>query len=391
MTALTLLIFSRIKGLIGMSNLRFKNPTPLILYALYLALGFVSFGWSTKIGYSALQWFMTFESLIFVIIYMKTIALVNEHFTDHFIDLTKIFSKSIFFILLIMIVGSFIDPDLFYRGMRGGEEQRFGGYFMNPNELGMLSSIGAALSFLFLQKSDKKLWPGLMLALCIAALILTASRSSLIGFMAIMGILVLRSDNRKMKLAMAAGAAIAVPFAIKTIIFKDGGGVDEVLSMTGRIPFWTALLQEGITREPFFGFGFMRIDYTDYFQGRNTYKASMTHNTFMQVLLNLGFVGFFIVFWQVVATFRNWVVDKTSRYRDFFIAMVIPVIINSLTEFGIFGDANYGILFWQFLIVLFIVEVDPKRSLHDTVRANWIQARYYGVTNNSSRPVPAPV
>ena len=77
-------------------------------------------------------------------------------------------------------------------------------------------------------------------------------------------------------------------------IFKDDGGIDEVLSMTGRLPFWTALLNEGIVREPFFGFGFMRINYTDYFQGLNTYPAKMTHNTFMQVLMNLGFVGFFI-------------------------------------------------------------------------------------------------
>ncbi len=121
----------------------------------------------------------------------------------------------------------------------------------------------------------------------------------------------------------------------------------------------------------------MRIDYTDYFQGRNTYKASMTHNTFMQVLLNVGFVGFFIVFWQVVSTFRNWVKEKGHRYSDFFIAMVIPVVINSLTEFGIFGDANYGILFWQFLIVVFVIQIDPKRTLSQTVRSKVLQSRYY--------------
>ena len=55
----------------------------------------------------------------------------------------------------------------------------------------------------------------------------------------------------------------------------------EVLSMTGRIPYWMALLQEDIVKEPFFGYGFRRINYTDYFEGLNTYAEKMTHNTFM--------------------------------------------------------------------------------------------------------------
>ncbi|MFT5279291.1 MAG: exopolysaccharide production protein ExoQ [Bacteroidia bacterium] len=388
MTGLTLWIFMTIKGIIGMSNIRFKSPMPLILYVMYLTLGFISFTWSNKIQYSALQWFMTFESLVFVIIYMKTIALVNEHFPDFGIDLVKVFTRVIFFILLIMVIGSFIDPDTFYRGMRGGEEQRFGGYFMNPNELGMLASIGSALAFLYAQKAEKKFWPIAMTLLCIAALLMTASRSSLIGFLLIIGILIMKSEHKNLKIVMIIGGVLAVPVAVRFIIFKDGGGLDEVLSMTGRIPFWKALLAEGITREPFFGFGFMRIDYTDYFQGRNTYKAAMTHNTFMQVLLNVGFVGFFIVFWQVVSTFRNWVKEKGHRYSDFFIAMVIPVVINSLTEFGIFGDANYGILFWQFLIVLFIVEVDPKRSISQIARSKILQSRYYW--NKEERKVAMP-
>ncbi len=103
----------------------------------------------------------------------------------------------------------------------------------------------------------------------------------------------------------------------------------------------------------------------------------MSHKPTYEEFLNIGFVRFFIVFWQVVSTFRNWVAEKGHRYSDFFIAMVIPVVINSLTEFGIFGDANYGILFWQFLIVLFIVEVDPKRSISQIARSKILQSRYY--------------
>ncbi len=111
---------------------------------------------------------------------------------------------------------------------------------------------------------------------------------------------------------MLIGVALAVPAILKFVIFKDDGG-----------------LNEGIIREPFFGFGFMRINYTDYFESLNTYAAKMTHNTFMQVLMNLGFVGFFVAFWQLVATIHNYLKERgKSLYGDFFMAMFIPIFIN---------------------------------------------------------------
>ena len=201
-------------------------------------------------------------------------------------------------------------------------------------------------------------------------LVLTSSRSSLIGFLLIMGILILKSDHKKIKIAMLLLSASIAPFAINAIIFKDGGGFEEVMSMTGRLPFWKALLHEGIVKEPFFGYGFMRINYTDYFQGLNTYPGKMTHNTFMQVLMNLGFVGLFIAIFQVFFTIKNYYKFKSDDYSNYFIALFIPVMINSFTEFGIFGDANYGILFWQFLILLFIFK---KRENLTTREKSWLK------------------
>jgi O-antigen ligase len=176
---------------------------------------------------------------------------------------------------------------------------------------------------------------------------------------------------------MFIGVVLAIPVFLNFVIFKDAGDVEEVLSMTGRIPFWTALLNDGIVKEPFFGYGFMRINYTDYFVSLNTYAAKMTHNTFMQVLMNLGFVGLFIVFWQLVLTLRNFFKERqTSLYGHFFIALFIPIFINSLTEFGIFGEANYGILFYQFLILLFSIQIRESRSKKETLLFNLFQKRW---------------
>jgi O-antigen ligase len=358
MTFSVFLILRQLKTYGCVNILQLKNTMNLILYIAYLALGFASFAWSTDPMYSALQWFMTFESFVFVYLFFQVVYTVNNYFPQKKINLVNIFVKSIFPIIVIFIIGSFVLPDFFYREMRGGEEIRLGGWIMNPNELGMLASILGALSYLYINKKKigGRIFGIISIASSLLILALTSSRSSLIGFLIILGILILKSDSKKLKIVMFVLTALAAPIAIDEIIFKDGGGIEEVMSMTGRLPFWTALLNEGIIKEPFFGYGFMRINYTEYFQGLNTYPGKMTHNTFMQILMNLGFVGLFIGLFQVFFTVKNYIKCRKDDYANFFIAIFIPVMINSFTEFGIFGDANYGILFWQFLIFLFLFE-----------------------------------
>ncbi|MFK7757416.1 MAG: O-antigen ligase family protein, partial [Flavobacteriales bacterium] len=341
MAGAVLYILSILKRLGHVGALQFKHVLAPAFYVLYLILGFASFMWSSKWQYSALQWFMTAESFVFVLLFMKVVVIYNTHYPEKTINFIRVFAWAIFPIMLTFVIGSFAAEDTFYRGMRGGEEQRLGGWIMNPNELGMLASISAAMSYMYLQMTKHKFWGFMMMAAAVLVLVLTSSRSSAIGFLLIMGILILKSNNKRLKIIMFSGITVALPLLVRFVVFKDDGGVEEVLSMTGRLPFWTALLNEGIVHEPFFGYGFMRINYTDYFQGLNTYPARMTHNTFMQILMNLGFVGFFIGIWNVILSIRNFLFHKKHPYAKFFIALLIPVIINSFTEFGIFGDANY--------------------------------------------------
>ncbi len=368
MTGAILLLQFKLSQLGCIASFKYKNTLSPLLYGVYLILGLASFSWSTDPQYSALQWIMVVESLTFVFIYMRVVAMVNFYFPQHPVNMVQLFVWATFPIMLVFLIGSFAFPDLFWRGMRGGEEFRLGGYLMNPNELGMLSSIAAAMGYIHLQKTKHKATTIVSMLVALAVLGMTSSRSTAIGFLLIIGILILKSNNTKLKVAMFSSMAIAFPFILKFVIFKEGGGVEEVMSMTGRLPFWKALLNEGIVREPFLGYGFMRINYTDYFQGLNTYPAKMTHNTFMQVLMNLGFVGFFVAFWQLIATVRNYFKEKTSPYRDFFIALFIPAFINSITEFGIFGETNYGILFYQFLILLFVIEIRTNWTFQEKIR-----------------------
>ncbi|MBK8669216.1 MAG: O-antigen ligase family protein [Saprospiraceae bacterium] len=191
------------------------------------------------------------------------------------------------------------------------------------------------------------------------ALMETGSRSSLIGVLLIIMYHIFQSEKKKVKIVIIAAMLIITPPAIWKVVLKDGDPerIEEIMSMTGRLPFWKALITEGLPREPLLGFGFMRIDYKEYFQSTHTYPGKMTHNTFIQVLMNLGFIGLTIVLFQVFFTIRAMLREEKSK-RLFLVGIFIPILINSFTEFGIFGESNYGILFYQLIIFLWPSKTD---------------------------------
>ncbi|SMG11296.1 O-antigen ligase [Marivirga sericea] len=348
------LVYKKIIAYGAIDNLKWHNVPSIFMYVLYLLLGFASFLWTTNIGVSALQWFMTTQTLVFCYFFIKCLYLLDKFFPEHKIRLFNLLGNVCFVLITIFVVGMWVNPDVFFRYTHGGEEARLGGYMMNPNELGMLAGVGVAGLLFDLKRDHKKAWTIFKLLVLFYGLYATGSRSSLIGALLIIGFHVKQSSNTKLKILIITGMIVVAPVAIYKVVLKDGDSsrIEEVLSMTGRLPFWTALINEGLPREPMLGFGFMRIDYKEYFQSTHTYPGKMTHNTFLQVLMNLGFVGITIVIFQMIFTFKG-ISKEHSEKRLMLLSMLIPLIINSLTEFGIFGESNYGILFYQ-LIILYI-------------------------------------
>lgn len=335
-------------------NLKTNNILSMVFYGLYLLLGFASFMWSTNVGYSALQWFMTSQTLVFCFFFVKSLYLLDQFFPNHPIRLYNLLGNAAFVLITVFVVGMYVNPDVFYRLTHGGEEARLGGYMMNPNELGMLAGVGVAGLMFDIRRNHRKWWTILKLLILFYGLYATGSRSSLIGALLIIGFHVLQSEQKKFAIAAFVIMMLVAPVAIYKVVLKDGDPerMEEVLTLTGRLPFWQALINEGLPREPLLGFGFMRIDYKEYFQSTHTYPGKMTHNTFMQVLMNLGLVGITIILFQMLFTARG-ILKENAEKKLMLFCLLIPLIINSFTEFGIFGESNYGILFYQ-LIIMYI-------------------------------------
>jgi hypothetical protein len=363
------LIYKMLLNYGAVDSLKWKNIFSPLLYGGYLILGFISFMWSTNVAYSSLQWFMTAQTLVFCYYFVKILYLLDEYFLDHSIRLYNLLGNSVFVLILIFIIGMWTAPDVFFRLTHGGEEARLGGYMMNPNELGMLAGVGIAALIFDLYRKEKKFWTIIKLLVLFYGLYATGSRSSLIGVFLIIGFHIKQSSNVKLKAVMLIGMLLITPIAVFEIILKGGDRerIEEVMSMTGRLPFWTALINEGLPREPLLGFGFMCIDYKEYFQSTHTYPGKMTHNTFMQVLMNLGFIGLTIVIFQIIFTLYG-IGKEPKEKRLMLFSLLIPLMINSFTEFGIFGESNFGILFYQLIIIYIAFRRSPyltrKQKIH---------------------------
>lgn len=359
----SILIYKKIINHGAVNTMGYKNSFSPLFYIFYLFLGLMSFMWSTDPGFSALQWFMTFQSFVFAYFFIKSLKILDTFYPGHNIRLYHLLGNTVFILQLIFAIGLWVNPDVFFRLTNGGEEARLGGTIMNPNELGMLAGVGVACLIFDLYRFKNKTWTIIKILVIFYTLFMTGSRSSLIGALLIIFFHINQTKRQGLKLAIIGGVLMVMPFAINEMILKGGDEkrMEEILTLTGRLPFWHALITEGLPREPLLGFGYMRIDYKDFFQSVHTYPGKMTHNTFMQVLMNLGFIGLTVVLFQVFFTLRAFFTENKET-KLMLIGILIPIVINSFTEFGIFGESNYGIMFYQ----LIIFSVSFKNRTHLT-------------------------
>ena len=341
----------------------YENHLSGLFYLAYVLLGIASILWSTDVMFTVLQLMMLVESVFFVMAFYHLLVL-GEFLTSGRSSFARILAISISIISVCFLIGLYLDPSTFYRDTHGGAVSRLGGFIINPNELGMLAVIGISMTYIRLKEGANRFWNILFWVICVAVLLLTQSRSSLGAFFLVTGLFILMSKSAWLKIGSIGIAVVVLPILIQTIIIKDGD-VGEVMSMTGRLPFWSDLITYGFPERPILGYGFMSISdspFTNKFDSIHAYAASMTHNTFVQVLINLGLVGAFICLIQMLLTFFAIGKTKDITLKLTAIAMLIPLLINSATEFGIFGEANYGIYFYHLVILMFIVQ-NPRKSL----------------------------
>lgn len=344
------------------SFIHFDRILPIGFYLCYLLMGLASLFWTTNLSYSVLQLIMTFQCLIFVVVFYQIILYHDSYYQRDEITFSWLLNRCIFLIALIFIAGNFIDPETFNRQTHGGVVARLGGFIINPNELGMLLVVGIVTIIFELYHRRWIRYNLLALTGCFSALLMTQSRSSLIAFAIVLLIYVVKSKSFALKFATGLASLFAFPFLLQKIFLKENNW-QEILTFTDRLPFWQDLLCYAFPKSPLVGFGFMSIssnEYSNKFMSLHAYAGAMTHNTFLQVLINLGFIGAAICLLQMTFTFIAVTSSTEKRLQLLVATLFIPLLINSMTEFGIFGEHNHGVLFYQFIILFFTLSIRER-------------------------------
>ena len=348
------------------SKLRFSYLMllPFLFYVAYLFWGILSILWTTNLSFTVLQLSMTIETFVFSFFFYKIIRLYDRAYQRKLTSFIFVVNRSIFLMAIIFLIGSQVNPDFFYRTTHGGNVFRLGGLIINPNELGLLSIIGITLSYVEIYFDKNKVYNFIALVACLTMMLMTQSRSSLFAFLIISGFYLLISKNYYLKILAVGVSILALPVVINKIVFKEGN-VDEVTSLTGRTEFWADLIMEAFPLSPICGFGFMSISTNTFYNkyiSTHSYQASMAHNTFVEVLINLGLVGAFICLLQMLLTFFAIAISKERVLQMMAFFMIVPLLINSITEFGIFGHTNYAIMFYQFVFLFFTITVVNRKE-----------------------------
>lgn len=235
---------------------------------------------------------------------------------------------------------------------------------VNPNGLAFI--IATVIPFYYYYATiNKKI---LFLALCLSplfvwAMILTASRSGLVAFIAIIGLIVMRSRNRAVMItALFLATMMVIP--VLSINQKDrylsvvSSETQNAATVENRLIGITKSFQVAM-RRPLFGHGLgtsyeANVNYAD--------LPHRAHNLYAEVAQELGFLGLFLFLTYILAIIRElrkqqaiWN-DPKANHSDFIQAsregLRVFLYMNLLFSLASFGLSGYE---WYLMPALLIV------------------------------------
>ena len=222
------------------------------------------------------------------------------------------------------------------------------GQFANSNELAFTLAIYLPLlvSYLFTKKRLlAKLAVFSFIVLFLIDILLTASRAAYIGVMVYVVYLVLTMKKRIIILFLL------IPIVILATNFDFSDHIKRVTttskelddSAQTRLSSWEAGIAMGLSR-PFVGVGIncFNLAYLEYNKGRD-YNVTTSHNTFISVLAETGFLGALFFYLLVLKCFKDLIALKKnlkgSEEREEMLPLVTG-LLGSMIIFVVCGFFN---------------------------------------------------
>lgn len=236
--------------------------------------------------------YFIFEWLILLfIIYLYHNALDGLDINTAIQDIKIIIWLKIFTTLFVLIVA----PKLVLMG-DSKTVYRIGGYFINPNHLGFLSSM-LALYYMF-YNNKTKIYSFFVVLFLTLLIIITNSRGALFSFILAFTYTLIYSKNIKNYLIMILLSFFMITFFYFNIDYIYRGlDISNIISLSERIPLWYNYYLEFI-KSPIIGYGYIAgIKNMSLIISKAHWIAPHAHNDLIQAFLSGGIiVGFYSLF-----------------------------------------------------------------------------------------------
>lgn len=223
---------------------------------------------------------------------------------------------------------------------------RLGGIFGNANALGGVSALAlllVAVAWFGVPYAGRGWITLLVLPVCLACLVLTQSRTAMLGLAAALTVLTLRRWPIPMVpllvLGGSAGAVlVAYPQTVETLValIARSGRVEQVSTLTGRTDIWRFVVS-AIEQAPLFGYGFAstRELIPSGYAGPYGWTTTSAHNLWLQVWVTTGIVGLGMILTAVLGLLRALVIAP-APLRD---GLLVYVLFVGLLEPGPMGPS----------------------------------------------------
>lgn len=254
------------------------------------------------------------------------------------------------------------------------------GLFNHKNVAGPFFAIGffCILSRLQRHAYQRTLIPCIALIICLIFVVLSKSSTGLVGFFGMTifytGLLVIfRTDQPLKRIALVLGlisvAALLLIFGgeLFMTLFFEATGKDA--TFTGRTNIWRALFELSKER-PIIGYGLgmaQNPDFMERIHGMINFGAASSHNSFLDLIINLGYPGAVLVVCLLMIQLVK-LLTRDYRYSDDLLigtlatSMMLTMLLVGFTTADVLIGRS---AFWLLMFITLIISGNPggKRSV----------------------------
>ena len=294
---------------------------------------------------------------------LTTAILTSRAQTENDIrQVMEITYKGLFILLIIVWGGYFFHSEAAQRMAYEMNRPRLGGYLVNSNTLGGISSILFTVALnRRLQRRGKIIfrWESFLIILTAVTQLMTFSRSGFIltvtgSVLVIIFLLVsVYKKEEALKLSIVLLLIVTIVMLSFPWIITWYSRNQTLEEISGRLPLWKDLILLQFLNRLLFGYGFQMLSSSGiHIDAPHAWYTANAHNGFIQCLVGLGGIGFLLLIISVAVTLNlllrklknqiNANIRSPSPFNIYIelIAILSIAILNSMTEFGIGGHTN---------------------------------------------------